>query len=57
MRDHTLVGPATVPTSIAVPHQANPTADSDLAFLQSYTIRSHGKLPAVQQGGFHVPWQ
>lgn len=57
MRDHTLLGPATVPTSIAIPPQANPATDQKLPLLQSYTIRPDGKLPAVQQGGLDVPWQ
>ena len=57
MRDHTLLGSATVPAGIAVPHQANPATDQKLPFLQSYTICSFGKLFAVQQGGLDEPWQ
>ena len=57
MRDHTLLGPAKVSASIAIPRQANPAADSNLPFFKSYTIRSDGKLPAIQQRGLHVPWQ
>ena len=51
MRDHTLLGPAKVPTSLTIPRQANPATDSNLPFLQGYTICFDGKLPAVQQGG------
>ena len=57
MRDHTLLGPAKIPSSIAIPRQANPATDTNLPFLKSYTIRSNGKLPAIQQGGCYVPWQ
>lgn len=48
MRDHTLLGPATVPASIAIPRQAHPATDQKLPFLQSYPLCPHGKLPAVQ---------
>ena len=57
MRDHPLLGPTKVPSSLAVPGQANPATDPNLPFLKSYIIRSDGKLPAVQQGGLPVPWQ
>ena len=47
MRDHSLLGPAKVPTSLAIPRQANPTTDPNISFLKSYTIRFNGKLPAI----------
>lgn len=57
MRDHSLLGPATLPASITVPHQANPATNQKLPFLQSYTVCLNGKLSAVQQGSLDVPWQ
>ena len=56
MRNHTLLGPAKVPPSFAIPHQANPATDPNLPFLKSYIIRSDGELLAIQQGGLPVPW-
>ena len=56
MRDHPLLGPAEVPTSVPVPGQTNSTTDSNLPFLKSYPIRSHGELPTIQQGDLVVSW-
>lgn len=56
MRDNPLVGPAEVAPSLAVPGQANPTANLDLSFLASYFVRLDGQLFTVQQGGADESW-
>ena len=48
MRDHPVLGPAKVPTSLPVPRQANPATDTNISFLKSYAIRFNGKLLAIQ---------
>ena len=57
MRDHTVLGPAKVSSSVTVPYQANSATDQNLTLFKSYTLRSDGKLLAVHQGGLLVPWQ
>ena len=47
MRDDSVLGPAKVPTSLAIPRQANPATDPNISFFKSYTIRFDGKLPTI----------
>lgn len=42
------MGPATLPTSVTIPGQANTAANPNLPLLQGHTIRSHGKLLTIQ---------
>lgn len=51
MRDHVDLGPTKVATSIAVPRQADTTADLSLTFLQGHAVRLSGQLLTVYQRG------
>ena len=48
MRDNLVVGSAAVTSGFAVLGEADSAANTDVAFFESYSVRSHGKLPAVQ---------
>ena len=47
-RDEPLLGPATLASSLPVPHQADAAADTRASFLTGHVIRPHGELSAVQ---------
>ena len=48
MRDHPLLGPATVTPGVPVPCQTYPATDTGLSLFKGYTLRSDGQLPAIQ---------
>ena len=51
VRNNSFLGPVALPSGLAIPCQADSTADQSISFLQSYALRSDGELLAVQQRG------
>ena len=57
MRNHPVVGSASIPTSLTIPHQAYSTADTVLVLLSRYTICINSKLFTVPEGRPDKSWE
>lgn len=57
MRNHPVMGSASIPTSLTIPRQAYSAADTVLALLSRYAVRINSKLFTVPEGGPDKSWE
>ena len=57
MRDHSLLGSATVSSGLPIPGQADPATDTKFTLLKGYSVCSHGELSTIQQGKLRESWE
>lgn len=57
VRNNPLMGPASLPSSLSVPRQAHPAANSLQSLLTRHSVLFAGQLPPVPARGRGKPWK